>query len=398
MSLPKNAGADKTNFAKPPTASCCLLTAQGPSAVAVIGVRGTDALNLAASGFTPATNTPLTPGQIRYGRWMGAAKRDPANQPAQDSVDAAGESVVVVPLSDQELEIHCHGGVAASQRIIDDLRAFGAESIDPDGWPAGASMPRVIREAEYIVRGCLTARMAAVAMDQVRGALADWCRQAAKTLGRDERQLADIQGQAQTVLQRTGLGLRLDHRFQVVLLGAPNVGKSSLVNAIVGFDRSITMNLAGTTRDVLHADTVVDGVPIRLSDTAGLRESFQPIEREGVRRATGAAKDADLVILVRDPETPPVDPPPGKRHIHVFNKSDLALAPTPGEAEMIPTVATTGEGVENLMVAIARSLAEFPESGSPVPVSQRQADLLKEISESKNAADASGLLEQLLWG
>lgn len=397
MSLPKNGDPDKTNSqiadeSVGPSCACALLTGPGRSAVAVIGVRGESASELVSCGFAPATPGPLDPGFLRYGRWIG---NNDVGESAGESVPA--ESVVVVPLAADDLEVHCHGGVAASTRILDDLQCFGAICLSASDWQIRPDTPLLIQEAEQVLTRCLTAPMAAVAMDQIRGAMLDWCHQALASAQRaSDSACHTICEQAKRILQFKDLGLRLSHRYRVVLLGPPNVGKSSLVNAIVGYDRSITMDLAGTTRDVLHADTVLAGIPIRLSDTAGLRTSEHQIEREGVARAQTAAEEADLVVLVQDPDTPAMEPPSAKRSILVLNKSDLADAQAGIEEAMIRTVATNGQGVDDLMDAIARRLVDFPPPGSPVPVTGRQVELLEQLTQVTEPDQASMLLKRLI--
>ena len=129
--------------------------------------------------------------------------------------------------------------------------------------------------------------------------------------------------------------MRLAEPFRVVLTGPPNVGKSSLLNALVGFDRSITLDMAGTTRDVLHANTVIAGLPIQFSDTAGIRDhaAVETIEREGIRQAQLAAGNADLLLLVCEPLpeggfSKIALPSPEIRQLRVL-KQDRPAAPVP---------------------------------------------------------------------
>jgi tRNA modification GTPase len=181
------------------------------------------------------------------------------------------------------------------------------------------------------------------------------------------------------------------------------VGKSSLLNAIVGFDRSITLDAAGTTRDVLHADTVIDGLPIRLSDTAGIHASDQAIERQGMAQARLAAGDADLVLVIAEPDGSR-DPGPAqellgssKPLIRVMNKSDLLKDLGNHDSYEIATNALTGEGVEELMEAIADKLAAaIPKPAAPVPINDRQARLLREITMANSRSLIAKKLRELL--
>jgi tRNA modification GTPase len=404
MSLPKNANRDKTNLShgdprgrSDAVLRCALLTGVGRSAVAVIGVRGTAATLQLAQCFTPATKRPYLTGQIRYGQWNGRESEQAGGQG-----QTAGEAVVVIPISPDEFEIHAHGGSAAASRIIDDLRGLGVVAVDQRGWIAVSDQPLLLREAEQVLSHCLTAQFAAVAMDQVRGALLDWCRQSLRRIqdhsSIDRVALPEIAAEAGEILQYATFGMRLTGRFHVVLLGQPNVGKSSLVNAIVGYDRSITMDLPGTTRDVLHADTVIGGVPIRLSDTAGIRDSGESIEQQGVQHAQGAAEQADLVLLVSDPQTAAMQCPSEKRTLRVLNKADLINTGDRSDDSVIKTVATTGRGVEALIDAIANSLVSFPAAGTPVPVTQRQVDVLRKLADVAKAGEAAKLLQELIDG
>ena len=272
MSSPKNEQPDKNTLppwdpGEPTAPQCALLTGVGRSAVAVIGIHGPRAGDAIDQGFSPNTVAPYRAGQIRYGDWR-------------------GESVVVTPLGGELFEIHCHGGPAAASRIIEDLRGFGVQHVRQIQWRQQHT-PLLIREANQVLASCLTARTAAIALDQVRGALLKWCERLLKNIEGIQGEVPDeaLREKIRVVAEWGSYGCRITEPFRVVLVGPPNVGKSSLINAIVGYDRSITMDVAGTTRDVLHADTVINGLPIRLSDTAGMRAADDEIERRGMELA-----------------------------------------------------------------------------------------------------------------
>ena len=369
------------------TTTASLLTGAGRSAIAVIAVAGPDAAQVIQQCFTPATRRRFAAGQIRYGVWHGDENCESVsggNSPEKSVSDAASESVVVVPVTESEFEIHCHGGLAATERILQDLKRHDVAAVDWQNFRWKQAEPLLIRESQKILSGCLTARTAAIAMDQVRGALHQWCQKAlSKSILFDSNRK-----EAQEMLAFGKLSVRLNDRFRVVLAGRPNVGKSSLINAIVGYDRSITLDHPGTTRDVLHAETVIDGWPIQLSDTAGIRDGEGEIEREGIRRANRAIEESDLVIWVTTPQQ--LEPPnfalsdanPSPAAIQVLNKADLAVE-TMESCTHCKTVATTGQGVQELMAQISRKLIPaVPPSMTPLPINPRQYTCLEKIAEA----------------
>jgi tRNA modification GTPase len=149
-------------------------------------------------------------------------------------------------------------------------------------------------------------------------------------------------------------GERLRDGFRIVIAGAPNAGKSSLLNALARRDIAIVSQEAGTTRDVLEAHLDLDGYPVVLFDTAGLREAACAVESEGVRRALARAGDADLVLWLIDASEPEWDPPAAlsvKPGLAVLNKIDLATPDSSSEALRISV--KSGAGMEALVEALA---------------------------------------------
>ena len=141
---------------------------------------------------------------------------------------------------------------------------------------------------------------------------------------RDRLQL--VAGTLARLRDDAGRGKRLVDGVHVVIAGAPNAGKSSLLNALAGDDRAIVTEIAGTTRDLLREQIEIDGVVLTLVDTAGLRDSAEPVEREGIRRARAELARADLVLVVLDasaPADPPTGLPDGVPVLWLHNKVDL---------------------------------------------------------------------------
>jgi tRNA modification GTPase len=173
------------------------------------------------------------------------------------------------------------------------------------------------------------------------------------------------------------VGLRLTRPWRVVVAGEVNAGKSSLVNALAGYARSIVSAEPGTTRDLLETRLVLDGWEIDLVDTAGLRdEAGGNVERAGIERAVAAAADADLVLRVGGGGVG--DP----RDLAVATKCDLGPSGLRSEAGVICTSTVTGAGIAELAAAIVRRLV--PEEHEeptlltgPVPFTERQMRLLR---------------------
>ncbi len=175
----------------------------------------------------------------------------------------------------------------------------------------------------------------------------------------------------QKALATAAFGERLFDGALVAIIGPPNVGKSSLLNRLSGRDRAIVSAEAGTTRDVLEVDFQVHGIPIRILDTAGLRESAQPVEQEGVRRARQAAEQADAVIYVAD-ATRPGTWHAGDTELRVMNKMDLQSSADALPEGWLHVSARTGFGIDRLLSELAKILGESPAAEEGLLVTRRR--------------------------
>ncbi|MDQ6982584.1 MAG: tRNA uridine-5-carboxymethylaminomethyl(34) synthesis GTPase MnmE [Mariprofundus sp.] len=173
-----------------------------------------------------------------------------------------------------------------------------------------------------------------------------------------ERMQQDVIQPIEKLLRTAPLGERLFDGAVVAIIGAPNVGKSSLLNALAGTDRAIVSNIPGTTRDVIEIDFEVHGIPVRLADTAGLRSTGDVIEQEGVLRAEAAAKQADAIIFIADASNVETWTTPESADILLMNKVDLTdvVCPEP----FIPVSVKHGEGLDQLSDILARQLGDMP--------------------------------------
>ncbi|TWT96299.1 GTPase [Neorhodopirellula pilleata] len=345
------------------------LTAVGRSAVAVIGLRGPRARHCLDACFHRAHPREFRPGQIRYGIW----RADDTDESDGDGLgdlnvdrndEVAGESIVVTPIGEDEFEIHAHGGVAAIGKIMQSLVRNGVRRIDADDYERHHHSDLLTREAESVLIRCSTTRNAAIAMNQVRFGLADWLRSWWANPG----DLGELQDRTRRIMQFAAVGEHLVDPYRVVLSGPPNVGKSSLINRLVGYGRAITHDAPGTTRDVIACDTVIAGLNVRLSDTAGIRVDGDAIEREGIRRGAIAITQAELVVAVVSPSC--LDELPTMRQrilslapnvpvLEVLNQADRLDLPPP-KAACEPSAASEPKAASELRTASARSAAELP--------------------------------------
>ena len=178
------------------------------------------------------------------------------------------------------------------------------------------------------------------------------------------------------VLSDTAIGEQVRDGFRVALVGEPNVGKSSLLNCLAGRDAAIVTDVPGTTRDAIDVRLNVGGYLVILTDTAGLRETVDPVEEEGVRRARRAAVDADIVLHIRAADRPSAFTDAaqwGGRTIDVLNKSDLGVDNVQSVSrETVQLSAKTNEGVDLLMGRLSIELASLASKAPPSVITRKR--------------------------
>lgn len=365
------------------------LTAAGRSALAGLRVEGPHAVALVEKFFLPAGETQLRDravGSVLFGHW---SRPD-------------GEEVVVSRPDPSAVEIHCHGGTISQSLLLQSLIAAGCESMPWGDWirstyedPIAAAATRALAEAR-------TLRTALILLDQAQGAL----RTALETIRQSLRQddLASAQTGLDNLLASATLGLHLVSGWQVVLAGRTNVGKSSLINALLGYERAIVFDQPGTTRDTLAASTALQGWPVALIDTAGLRKTADPLESAGIQAATAVLEEADLVLLIFDASLPwsAEDDELLERFpdaLLVHNKCDLADPLWGVRPTGLKSSAVQEGGVLNLCEQIIRRLVGRPPAAcTAVPFTRGQVDLLEQVRAAVaggNALAALGLLSGL---
>jgi tRNA modification GTPase len=363
----------------------CVLTPPGRGAVAVIAVEGKLVLAVVEQSFRAKSKglAERALNSIAYGRW--------GVEPAED--------VVICRRNEELIEIHCHGGVAAVNRILSDLTAAGAAE---ETWQAAVERQEAspIRAAARVALAqAVTERAAMILLDQYHGALDDAVQGILDDL-RGNRLDAAKSG-LDAILTYASLGLHLTQPWKVVIAGPPNVGKSSLINALLGYDRAIVFDQPGTTRDVVTAHTALDGWPVQLADTAGLRASDDELESAGVERAIAQAVAADCLLLVFDASMAWSDEDDRliekwPKAIVVQNKCDLVTPSIAG----LPVSAIQGTGIAELIQAIVEWLVPAaPQPGEAVPFTVGQTEALQVAAEElqrDNVACAMTVLDSLV--
>jgi pantothenate kinase type III len=354
-----------------PNASLAVLTASGRGAIAVVRIWGPDAVSLADRAFRPARAKSLA--------------SSPVGQPRVGRIgEGLGDEVVavIVETDPPEVEIQCHGGSAAVDLVVEALVASGGQIRPARAWAKYASGSTIQAEAALVLARASTAQVAGILLDQASGA---FDRALCRLLEADESEALLM---LDRLIERAKVGIHLTSGWRVVLAGRPNVGKSRLLNALAGFDRSIVDPTPGTTRDVVTTLAAFDGWPVELADTAGIRATLEAIESQGVTLARDRQRNADLVVVVLDRSEPlgPLDRSVLFDHpngLVVANKSDLPPAWDEVTIGALAVSAERGDGVARLVQAIARRIVpEIPETGSACPFRPVHLHRLRAIREA----------------
>ena len=386
-----------------------IATPPGEGGIAIVRISGARAGEFLRAAFRPARRGEMKHGQMRYGTLT-----DPAGAPI-DEVMAVFFRAPRSYTREDVAEIHLHGGTMCARAAMERLLSLGARAAEPGEFTYRAFMNgRVdLSEAEAIM-GLIGARSQAArraSIRQLRGGVS-------APIGRMREELTGLLAKIEAATDfpdeidedvtakdvregasriRDELSRAADGRrarivrdgASVVLCGRPNVGKSSLMNALLSADRAIVTDIPGTTRDVLTESFEIGGVRYQLSDTAGIRETADAIEKIGVTRARDALRDADCVLLVLDSSAPltPSDQSMlaarDERYLTVLNKSDLAPAahsanPTaPGAASALPANAPATASAPHAFPANTPATASALPANAPATASASAAFLAK---------------------
>lgn len=395
-------------------------TASGEGGIAIVRLSGERCEEILLRVFRPKNGSPLTPRMLTFGHVMDG----------ETVVDEAMAVIFRAPHSytrEDVAEIHCHGSDALVHRILLLLLQNGARMARPGEFTCRAFLNGRIdlAQAEAVMRMIRAGsdRAMTSAIRQMEGGVSDFVRAARQEIVSLLAEIAaaidfpDEVEESETAQQvharcaaiRDRLLASCDPRagriedegLRVVLCGRPNAGKSSLLNALLGGERAIVTDIPGTTRDTLTESIQLDGLKILLTDTAGLRETGDAVERIGVARAKKALDEADVRVLVLDGscaiETEDREALCGlSPHIVVLSKGDLpprlsareAAAEFPG-ARVVSVCAPRGEGLDALR-ALLVSFA--PKDG----IESSMLSQARHVQAAMRACDALAEAQQAL--
>lgn len=307
-----------------PDTIAAIATASAAAAVGIVRLSGAETRRVLAALFTPVDGrsaAELPPRRMTYGTVRDAEGRTLDH--ALAVVFSAGHGYT----GEESAELHCHGSPVVLQEVLRAAFAAGARQARAGEFTERAFLngKMDLTEAEAVIDliDAETAEAARNAAAQVDGALRRPLEQVYDallgltsrfyavvdypdediedlTLAETERTLTESEQTLAALLGTFARGRVLKSGAATAIVGAPNAGKSSLLNALVGYDRAIVTDIPGTTRDTVEEKAVVGGVLLRLIDTAGIRETDDAVERLGVERSRRAVESADLVIVVAD--------------------------------------------------------------------------------------------------
>jgi tRNA modification GTPase len=376
------------NSPEMPTWIACL-TPPGQSALATLGLYGPRAWEALCKVFRRRSGDEL-PASPTAGRfWLG-----------QISGDVADEVVVAVKQTEPVpwLEVHGHGGREVVRFLTELFHEQGLQLCSWEDFLGKTNPDGLSVEAAIALTQAVTLRTARILLDQQQGAF----RRALEAIQQalERREITAAEEGLRRLARYAAVGRHLTQPWRVVVAGAPNVGKSSLVNALAGYQRSIVAATPGTTRDVVTTRLALDGWVIELADTAGQRSEAEALEEQGIRRARATIAAADLCLWLLDASAPPplLYPPSNWKESkggevvvqYVINKCDL---PPAWDASSIPDAvrvsARTGAGLAELCATvIARLIPDPPPPGVAVPFTARLGEEILQAHHALAGGDA----------
>jgi tRNA modification GTPase len=360
-----------------------IATPPGEGGVAVVRISGREALSVAEKIFSGPIRSYKTH-TAHFGKILNLQ---------QDVVDEGLALVMLAPRSytgEDTVEIHCHGGALVSRRVLDAILQAGARAAQPGEFTfkafingkldlaqaeavqqlIGAKNDLALEMAEHQLQGKLSKQILSfqkelVEIAAILEAWVDFPEEDLEFASLDEivEALTRILHRMQKLADTFEEGKVAQCGISLCLAGPPNVGKSSLMNALLGKERAIVTDIPGTTRDLLEEDLKLGRLHFRLIDTAGIRETQEVIEQEGIRRSKQSMQRADLILLVLDASRPLclestalLEAAPKHKTLLVWNKMDLPSAASScvDFPSVVSISAREGTGLDQLRTEIDR--------------------------------------------
>ncbi len=403
-----------------------IASATGESAIALIRISGPDALSCLAKVWRGVNPASARPRSLHLGRIAAS------DGTALDQVLFARFPRPMSYTGEDMVEISCHGGTLVTRAVFDRLMEAGCRPAGPGEFTQRAFLNGKIdltqAEAVMDLIQARTRLALRAANDQLAGGLRDavekirtglvsllahieaWIDFPEEDISPET--LQDLTGRTRglcaavaTLLDSAEQGRVLREGARVVICGAANAGKSSLLNLLLGFDRAIVSASPGTTRDTIEEVINFGGIPLRLIDTAGLRNASDPVEQEGIRRTAAEILRADVIIEILDgsmaPEDAPAPLPPGfdGSRLRLLNKADLGLHPGHAQTrDAIPFSCLRQEGIDALQAALREHLlsGDVPGTGVLLAINARHQHCLQSASTGLERV-LEGMQQDLAW-
>jgi tRNA modification GTPase len=377
--------------------------APGEGSVAIVRISGPQAEAIGRQLFVAPGDQAWDSHRVLYGH-----VRDPASG---ERLDEALLLLMKAPRSftrEDVVELHCHGGLIAVARVLELVLASGARRARPGEFSQRAflngrlDLTRAEAISELITaRSRRAAQLALAGLDgglqrrisALRERLLDQLAELEARVDFEEdlppldpqalvAELEAVRQELQGLVAEASVGQLLREGLKVAIIGRPNVGKSSLLNALSRRERAIVTELPGTTRDLLESELVLQGVPLTLLDTAGIRATDDPVERLGIERSRQALAAADAVLLLVDLSEGLTEAdielcaqvPAGVPSLVVGNKVDRAAGDPPAQVDVVIS-ALKGSGLEELAAALLARCGHSLGPGLEVALNSRQRDL-----------------------
>ncbi len=405
-----------------------IATARGEAGIGIVRVSGALALTIAAEVFRSPRNvspTQLPTHTLTYGHVVDATESD-------EIIDEVLLGIMHAPKTytgEDIVEFNCHGGTIPLTAVLDVVVKNGARIAEPGEFTKRAflngrlDLAQAEAVAELIASKTDLSRK--IAVEALAGKLSDTVNglndrlatllaeiEASIDFPEEDLDFMKVETQLETaravqtdlkiLLETAAEGRLITEGVNVAILGKPNVGKSSLLNALVGTTRAIVTDIPGTTRDTIEEMMNIDGIPLKLIDTAGIRHTDDIVEQQGVERSKAVRDRAELLLMMFDASQPLNDADlellktaQSSMAILILNKMDLPVVTSPTvllahcpKKRVVETVIPEGKGLDKLKAIVSEELlgGESVIGESPIVTNARHQEALRRANEGLNYA------------